>query len=250
MPYHLAFNQQGKVTCQLRRNRLVKRERNFRWIGPVHEYLEVYGNIKNTNIAVSHQPLSHDSGRNLYIYEQRQLKGEQFSPRDLYYFANELKDHLLYNRAIEYYQKFLATNQGWVEDNIGACAKLADCFYHLKDTDNQLKYIYMAFKYGTPRADFCCRLGFHHLNNNELEQAIFWYKTATRLDTPAESWGLVNVDCQTWLPHLQLCVCYSRAGNYNLAYQHNEMAGAFIPEDSRIHYNRNYLMNLISGETK
>lgn len=248
MPYYLMFNEHGKVTSQLRRNRLVKREKNYRWIGPVHEYLEVYGNSYNSNIAVSHKPLSHDAGRNIYIYEQRQLKGEQFTPRDLYYFANELKDHALYNRAIEYYQKFLATNQGWVEDNIGACAKLADCFYYLKDVENQLKYIYTSFKYGVPRADFCCRLGFYHLNNNQLDQAIFWYKTATQLEIPADSWGLTNVDCQTWLPHLQLCVCYSRAGKNNLAYQHNEMAGVFMPDDPRILYNRNYLKNLIGDE--
>lgn len=249
MPYYLTFDQQGRVTCQIRRNRLVKRERNFRWIGPVHEYLEVYGNIQNSNIAVSHQPLSHDAGRNLYIYEQRQLKGEQFSPRDLYYFANELKDHNLFNRAIEYYQRFLATNQGWVEDNIETCAKLADCFYHLRDIDNQLKYIYQSFRYSTPRADFCCRLGFHHLNNNQLDQAIFWYKLAAELETPENAWGMVNVSCQTWLPHLQLCVCYSRAGKYDLAYQHNEKAGEFIPEDPRIHYNRKYLQNLIDTTT-
>ena len=250
MPYYLSFDQQGRVTSQLRRNRLVRRARNYRWIGPVHEYLEVYGNVINSNIAVSHQPLSHDSGRNLNIYEQRLLKGEQFSPRDLYYFANELKDHKLYNRAIEYYQRFLATNQGWVEDNIEACAKLADCFYILRDVDNQLKYIYQSFRYSTPRPDFCCRLGFHHLNNNQLEQAIFWYKLATELETPKHAWGMVNVSCQTWLPHLQLCVCYSRAGKYDLAYLHNEKAGEFVPEDPRIHYNRSYLKKLIGEKAK
>lgn len=245
MPYHLSFNQQGKVTCQLRRNRLVKREKNFRWVGAVHEYLEVYGNIKNSDVAVSHQPLSHDADRNLFIYEQRLVKGEQFSPRDLYYFANELKDHCLYNRAVEYYQKFLGTNQGWVEDNIGACAKLADCFYHLNDSENQLKYCYLSFKYGVPRADICCRLGFHHLTRNELEQAVFWYQTATRLEPPTV-WGLVNMDCQTWLPHLQLCVCYSRLGKFELAAQHNEMAAAFIPDDPRIVHNRAYLKTMLA----
>lgn len=244
MTTSLAFDEHGKVTCQIRRNRLVLRERNFRWIGPVHEYLEVGGKVLHTDIAVTHLPLSHDAGRNLYIYEQRLLKGEEFSPRDLYYFANELKDHKLYNRAVEYYQKFLATDQGWVVDNIDACAKLTDCFYELREVDNQLKYIYLSFRYGVPRADFCCRLGFYHLNNNQLEQAIFWYKTATQLETPAQAWGLVNVPCQTWLPHLQLCVCYSRAGKYGLAHQHNELAATFIPNDARIQHNRNYLQSL------
>ena len=245
MLYNLGFDQYGKVTFQRRRNRLVKREKNFRWIGAVHEYLEVYGNSLNSTIAVTHQPLSHDSGRNLKIYEERLQKGEQFSPRDLYYFANELLDHRLFNRAIEYYQRFLATKQGWVEDNISACSKLADCFHNLNDIENQLKYIYMSFRYGVPRAEFCCRLGYYHLNNNQLNEAIFWYKLATKTEKPADSWGMVNYQCQTWLPHLQLCVCYSRIGQIELAYQHNEIAGSFIPEDARICHNRSYLKNLL-----
>ena len=245
MLYNLGFDQYGKVTFQRRRNRLVKREKNFRWIGAVHEYLEVYGKNYHSPVAVTHQPLSHDFGRNLKIYEQRQQKGEKFTPRDLFYFANELLDHRLFNRAIEYYQQFLATKQGWVEDNISACSKLADCFHNLNDIENQLKYIYMSFQYGVPRAEFCCRLGYYHLTNNQLKQAVFWYKVAAQSEKPADSWGMVNFQCQTWLPHLQLCVCYSRLGQYKLAYEHNEMAGTFIPEDSRIHHNRAYLQNLI-----
>ncbi|MBP2637384.1 MAG: peptide S-glycosyltransferase, SunS family [Firmicutes bacterium] len=245
MLYNLGFDQYGKVIFQRRRNRLVKRKKNFLWIGPVHEYLEVYGKALDSPIAVTHLPLSHDSERNLKIYEERQQKGEQFSPRDLYYFANELFDHKLYNRAIEYYQQYLAAKGGWVEDTIGACGKLADCFSSLNDVENMLKYIYMSFKFDIPRADFCCRLGFYHLNNNQLNQAIFWYKLASAAECPNDAWGLVNNVCQTWLPHLQLCVCYSRAGQYKLASKHNEIAGTFIPDDPMIHHNRAFLKNLI-----
>jgi glycosyltransferase involved in cell wall biosynthesis len=246
MFYNLAVNSQGIVSSRLRRNRLVKRAKGFKWIGAVHEYVEVYGNIVSSDVAVTHQPLEHDADRNLKIYEQRLRKGEVFSPRDLYYFANELKDHGLLNRAIEYYQKFLATNQGWVEDNIGACGKLSDCFFELNDDENKLKYIYLSFNYDTPRAEFCCRLGFHHLNANRIKQAIFWYKVATELEKPTENWGLVSYDCWTWLPHIQLCVCYSRVGQFDLANKHNELAGKYIPNDPRIQHNRNYLKNLLS----
>lgn len=248
MLYNLSIDQYGQVISQLRRNRLVKREKNFRWIGAVHEYLEVFGKRLESDIAVTHQPVRRDGDRNLRIYEQRLQKGEVFSPRDLYYFANELRDHRLFNRAIEYYQRFLATKQGWVEDNISACAKLADCFYELHDVENQLKYIYLSFQYDIPRADSCCRLGFHHLNNNQLNQAVFWYKLATQLENPNSSWGMVNRQCSTWLPHLQLCVCYSRIGDYRRAYEHNEMAAKFIPNDWRIEHNRNFLRTKLGDE--
>ncbi|MDQ0196524.1 glycosyltransferase family 2 protein [Paenibacillus wynnii] len=88
------------------RDRLVKRSNGFRWIGDAHEYLEVNGNIMNSDIAVTHSGLHHDSNRNLYIYEQRLSAGETFSPRDLYYFANELLDHKRYERAILFMSSF------------------------------------------------------------------------------------------------------------------------------------------------
>ena len=55
MIYHTAFDEYGNPTFSFRRNRLVKRENNFKWIGPVHEYLEVGGNIFTTDIAITHR---------------------------------------------------------------------------------------------------------------------------------------------------------------------------------------------------
>lgn len=93
MKYHLAFDEENNVTSSLRRYRLVKREKSFKWIGAVHEYLEVYGKLHHSDAAVSHLPLSHDADRNLRIYEKMASSGKDFSPRDLFYYANELCDH-------------------------------------------------------------------------------------------------------------------------------------------------------------
>lgn len=245
MPYHLSFDQHGQVTSSLRRNRLVKRVKNFTWIGAVHEYLAVHGHIINGEVAITHQPLSHDTNRNIEIYDKRLAAGEDFSPRDLYYYANELRDHRRYPESIEYYQKFLATNQGWVEDNIAACGKLADCYAEQNDRANSIRYMFESFKYDTPRAEFCCRLGYHHMQDAQYKQAVFWYKLATQLEKPSESWGTVNHACWTWLPHLQLCVCYDRLGRHVEAHSHNEAAAAFIPDDPKIAYNRQYFQRLL-----
>ena len=53
--------------------------------------------------------------------------GKDFTPRDLYYYANECYDHQDLGKAIEYYKKFIETNKGWVEDIIASYGKLADC---------------------------------------------------------------------------------------------------------------------------
>jgi len=251
MPYLLAFDQFGAVTFSLRRNRLVKRSKNFRWIGAVHEYLEVYGHVLNSDICVTHKGTGgDDSDRNLKIYEKRKAKGESFSPRDLYYYANELFDHQLNNRAIESYQEFLKTGQGWVEDKISACGKLADCYHNSGEKDKQLEYIFKSFEHAIPRAEFCCRLGFYFLSAQQYEQGVFWYKLATQLEKPIDSWGPMIEACWTWLPHLQLCVCYDRLGKHELAYEHNEIARKYRPENTQVMYNKNYLEGVLGKAKK
>ena len=207
----------------------------------MHEFLAVYGKIIDTDIAVIHKSEWHDSERNLKIYEKRLNEGEMFSPRDQYYYANELMDHNKYETAIEWYQIFLEGGQGWVEDNLAACRKLADCYFQLGDSNNALKYIFQSFGYDTPRSEFCCQLGYHFLTSGKFKQATFWYKLATQVEKPLDNRGFINHACWTWVPHIQLCVCYDRLGEYELAYRHNEIAATFIPDDASVISNREYL---------
>ncbi|MDR9852234.1 glycosyltransferase family 2 protein [Paenibacillus sp. VCA1] len=243
MKYNLAFDEHGNVTSSLRRNRLVKRSNNFRWVGSVHEYLEVAGRIIDSDIAVTHCGDDRDRDRNLNIYMKRQANGEAFSPRDVYYFANELKDHRLFDLAAVYYRKFLEEGKGWVEDNIAACGKLADCYLELGDTGKALAYTLKSFEYGAPRPEFCCRMGYHFLQTGDYSAAVYWYKQAIENPAPANSWGMQNLNCSTWLPHLQLCVCYDRLGMHQIAYHHNEAARHYRPDHPSVIQNKAYLEN-------
>ena len=141
MNYELAKDEYGNVTASLRRNRLVKRTKKFKWIGVVHEYLEVYGNIFESNVAVTHYGDDRETDRNLNIYEKLLADGKLTSPRDIYYFANELNDHGMYQRAIEFYEKFLQTGEGWIEDNLAACGKMSDCYNHLGEKEKELAFL-------------------------------------------------------------------------------------------------------------
>ncbi|PEE75267.1 glycosyl transferase [Priestia megaterium] len=239
MNYNLAFDRENNVTSSLRRYRLAKREKDFKWIGAVHEYLEVYGNLYDSDVAVSHMPLSHDSERNLRIYENLASSGKEFSPRDLFYYANELVDHRKIEKAIEYYLRFLKTKQGWVEDNIRACNKLADCYNNLGLKEQELSWVLHTLSYGPPRPETCCRLGFSFLQKDEISTAIYWYEKALE-NKEEQGLAFQNHSCSTWLPHLQLTVCYDRLGQHQLAFQHNEKALKYRPQDPRMLSNKEY----------
>ncbi|OXL86384.1 glycosyl transferase [Paenibacillus sp. SSG-1] len=241
MLYHLGSDPYGNVTVQLRRNRLVKRSQGFRWTGTVHEYLEVSGRIVDSDIAVTHRGDDRNRDRNLSIYLRKLSQKAEFTPRDTYYFANELMDHHLYEMAVFYYEKFLNEGRGWVEDNIAACGKLADCYHALGNRSKELLYTLKSLEYGKPRPEFCCRLGFHYMEQADWETAIFWYRQALEWTAPTSHWGISNRSYATWLPHLQLCVCYDKLGQYETAYEHNEAARRYQPEHPSVLGNKTYL---------
>jgi len=248
MSYHLAKDEYGNVTSSLRRNRLVRRSKRFQWIGVVHEYLEVSGSILAGDIAVTHDRVHTQSDRNLKIYEAKVQANASLGPRDTYYYANELYDHQLWERAIEQYEKLLQFELVWIEDRIGACGKAAECYDHLNQLEHAKQKALQSFIYAAPRAENCCRLGSYFMKEQRYNEAVFWYKMAAELPQPDASAHTIHA-CWTWLPQIQLCVCYDRLGQYDLAYEANERAAAFRPNDERIVGNRLYLINRLKQRT-
>ncbi|SUA98699.1 family 2 glycosyl transferase [Paenibacillus thiaminolyticus] len=245
MPYHLALDVDGKPTCTLRRNRLVRRDRGFRWEGAVHEALIVSGTVIQSDIAITHRKEKKPTDRNLLIFRKRKQANAEFSPRDLYYFAIELRDHGFYEEAVAAYKQFLATKQGWVEDCFHACMNLSDCYSSLgKDTES-VKALLHSLSYDTPRAEMCCRLGSFFLESNHLEKAIYWYHTATRLGQPDHYLGPVAREYWTWIPHFQLSICYDKMGQWTKAQLHNEIASFHNPEHPLLLNNRKYFAQKI-----
>ncbi|CAN7452738.1 glycosyltransferase [Paenibacillus sp. LjRoot56] len=247
MVYNLAFDEFGHVTVSLRRNRLVKRERGFRWIGVVHEYLEVIGAIEYADVCVTHDRKHTQTSRNLNLYEKKEKEGKKFSSRDLYYYANELFDHQQWARSLRKYELFLEQKDGWIEDIINACGRAADCLHNLGNPMEAKAKALLSFAYQLPRAENCCRLGYYHMEESDYASAVYWYQMAASLEKPQHPQALLQHTCWTWLPHIQLSVCYNKLGQNERANHHNEIAATFIPEDSRILSNRAYFQGLGIG---
>lgn len=244
MPYNLGVDSEGRVTSSLRRNRLVRRDCNFQWIGPVHEYLAAGGPMLESDVCITHRKDKSYTDRNLRIYRGREARGEDFSPRDLYYFANELRDHAFNEEALAYYEKFLQTGQGWVEDNYQACLKMGECYDRLENKKGKLEALYRTLNYDIPRSEFCCRLGFELMEQGRFDHAVYWFEKAITLPKRA-TMGLQDMTSTTWVPHLQLCVCYDRLGQHVKANYHNEVALTYYPSHPSMQSNRKYFQDLL-----
>ena len=241
MNYHLGFDENGNPSVSSRRHRLVKRENQFRWHGFVHEYLEVSGNIIHVDVAIVHQKQKEPSDKYLKMYEKAIEEGKPFSPRDQFYYANECNDQGKYAEAVNWYQLFLSEGKGWIEDNIEACGKMADIYINMQMWNNAIDACMNSFKYDTPRGENCCRLGFLYLYQKKFHTAISWYKLATLVEIPEAKSPFINRACYTWLPHLQLCLCYSILGDFHQAKKHNDLAAAIVPTNRQVKHNQEFL---------
>lgn len=222
MKYNVGFDGEGRAVTSLRRNRLVKRSCNFEWIGAVHEYLDIPANILLSDIAVTHMKDKEPTDRNLKIYRARVEQGEQLPVRDLYYFANELKNNHYFEEAILYYAAYLASGLGWVEDNIRACIKQSECYYHLGNLEEAVRAIGQSLVYDKPGPEFCYRLGCYLCGLKAVGQAVYWFELALQVPMNNSDLGIVNQMFHTWLPHYQLALCYDYLGDTHKANYHHE----------------------------
>ncbi len=238
MYYNVGSDEFGNVTLKFRNNRLVKREKNYRWYGDCHNYIDVRGKTINSDMAVTHKKLKHSVGRTVSIFDSKLQRGDTFSPRDYFYYGNELRENGRYQEAIDSYNKNLSMKDGWVEDKIFACIYRGDCYRALGDKENELSSLFQSFNYTAPRGEACSRIGYNFQKRREYKTAIFWYDLATRLEPDPDRWSFIYTAYYTWYPHLQLCVCYYNLGDYQKAYEHNEEAAKYRPQDSSVVYNR------------
>lgn len=240
MHYSLRRDEYGNTVTSLRRNRIVKREKNFKWIGRIHEYLDISGNILPADIYIYHDKHKTHTDRNLKIYRQMQKENVLFSPRDIYYFANELYYNHLYEEATSQYINFLNTD-GWVEDKKNAVANLMQCFEATNQPEMKINALLESLKWTKPRADICCKLADYFFEKKAYTDAIFWYKVALMCTPEKGSMALDFKDYYTWIPTIQLCVCFSLLGDYYMAYYYNELCAKLGCEPSKITHNRNFL---------
>lgn len=248
MYYNAGQDSYGNVTLQYRRNRLVKRSRNFKWKGDCHQYLEVYGKIINSDIAVTHKKIRHSVGRNLSIYQKKIDRGDIFTARDYFYYGNELRENGYYEKAIESYNNNIQMKEGWIEDKVYACLNKADCYRFIGKTEEEILSLFESFQFSkTPRPETCSRIGYYYQRMNDYQSAIFWYKLATELDVDFNKWSFTYPAYSTWYPHLQMCVCYYNLQDFEQAYFHNEKAREYRPDDERILFNKELLESKINS---
>jgi Glycosyltransferases involved in cell wall biogenesis len=245
MKYNVSFDKQGNTTLSYYRERLVKRERNFKWKERVHEYINISGNILNSAVAITHKKTKNNPTRNLRIYQNMQYEGEVFTSRSIYYYAKELLYNKKYDSAIFFYKKFLGTKKAWTEEYIYSCLELSKCYHYKNDKENELRYLLKSFEYDVPRAEICCQLGYYYEDIEDYYKASFWFETAYRLKPNENHLFFSKPDCYGYIPCLELCICYYNLGNLEEAIRYNTLAEEYKPNDYTVLENKKFFRNIL-----
>ena len=242
LPYHTAFDSRGTPVLTYYRERLIRRLAGLRWQGAVHEAIPPVGNVVYWDkAAVSHRKIHpSDPDRNLRIFQSLLSQGRDLSPREQFYYARELAAHGREEEAAALWEDFLASGEGWAENQRQACRDLSACYLRQGKQAAAFAALARGLRLGPPQAELCCDLGAFFFRQRDYPAAAFWYEAALTRPRQDQSGGFVSPDCYGSLPCIQLCVCYDRMGDISTAAAYNALAGSFRRGDAAVAYNRQY----------
>lgn len=247
MRYNMCSAESEFSACTFMRERILKRERNFLWNDPIHEFILFDGKILNSDVCITHKKMHGRFDRNLKIFEKMIEENKIFTDRNNFYFARELFLNKQYDKAIVYYDRFLETSGGLTSNYTDACIDLANCYRQKNDDRNVLKSLLRSFEHDTPRGEICCNIAFYYKQKQDYAKAIFWFELASRLKKPVNMWGSFLPDFYDFIPFMELASCYYYFGNINRAIEYNNKAGELKPDNNMVRQNNDFFNKIKSN---
>lgn len=245
--YALDFDESGKAHFEFERERILKRELSFKWIGKVHESIAPYGKIIHSDITIEHRKIKQNSPkRNLKIYQKMKREKVEFSPREIYYYARELyyNNHIL--SAIKMLKKFLKIQDTYPPDNLTAHIMLSDCFSQKNMQKPAKNALFECLKHQNPTSELCCKLAKLFENENKNDIAIFWYLSALNCTNNS---GFNSLDYDSTIPYIELSKLYYNK-DFKTAKNFHELAKISAPNHPAVLYNEKFFRDNIPSYSK
>lgn len=243
--YQYRFNDANKCMFSFHRERLIRRESGLKWEYPVHECIVVHPQRVMFRLDINIQHRQHPDkfegkrGRNLRILEKAIQSGDR-SPRNVFYYANELRDNRRFEEAIEIYKEYLTISPvEW--EKYAAFLNLSRCCFELSREEEALDALGKAILLDSERAEAFNQLGIYHYKRKNWRKAIPFFLAAASLPKPSS--GFVNDGDYSWVPHDYVSICYERINQAEKAIQHAIKAFANHPDPSHLHKNLHIMVD-------
>lgn len=204
------------------RPKLYKRVRQFNWIEPIHEQVNLNPVVYDSDIEIIHRPASVHAGRDLARFEQMIANGEVISQRLLDIYVKELYiagENDNYANAFAFFED-MCDREGIAEEDL-LCA-LTIAFKASKVTNNIEKQFKYALRGAATQgcSELCFELGEWFFERKMYAEAAMWYYNAA-----FETEALINIRCKEELPYSRMIECYESLGDMDMVARVKEMMG-------------------------
>ncbi len=203
------------------RPKLFKRQREFRWIEPVHETVRLLPVVFDSDIEITHKPHDSHADRDLAIFGNLTGKGEPLSDRLFTMYARELLisgDEEQLKGAEDFFTRAAdGVNTGLEQMKEALCVVVRAARVRKDD----LKMYRYAMKGVTDEgiSEVCFELGEYYLQQKDYEEATIWYYNAAY-----ETASILNIHTGGDLPLQRLAQCYETLGDQDQAAKYKEAA--------------------------
>lgn len=188
------------------RPKLYRRLRQFRWIDPIHETVQIQPLVFNSDIEILHMPEKQHSGRDFALFLHAFENGGQISDKLHTMYARELyisgTDQDFQKSEPIFMRTFLESTDKTIRCQEAACI-LCRCMRIKNDISSFFKYALRAMTY-YPCSEICCELAVYFKQIGEYEEAALWYHCAAH-----ETECILDVHTGGDLPLFGLSECYS-----------------------------------------
>jgi glycosyltransferase involved in cell wall biosynthesis len=234
--YNLGVDDTGLPKVQFKRERLIKRSRNYKWIEPVHEYVQFNfnHNVQYSDIAITHgQRDIRVTDRNLKIIENTLKRNGVLNSRQLYYYGRELTANKRFKEAVDAFNEFfIKDTENSHAFYLTAFQDLYHCYKELNDNENALKSLLRSFEYIPPRAEIICKIAYFFKEQGKIDNATYWFHLALNLKKPNEYLGYISEDLWGFIPATELSTIYLSQGNIKEALYYLKKASQLKPSHS------------------
>lgn len=231
--YNCSFYANGEPKVTNNRVRIVKREKNYEWVSPIHEVIIPSGKIEYTDIVVTHKKIKiNEPDRNMKIFKKMIDEGIKLDNRQQYAYAKEYKYSRRIDEAIIEYQKFIDEYIDEYEKNkhflYKALIDIADCYKIKGDIKKEKESLMTIISNQEPCIKVSSRLGDLFFREKNYDASIFWFKYAVSIDENTDD---TNDYDRYFLPYTEIAICYYYKKDYENAVKYNELAGKIRPDD-------------------
>ncbi|MCR4617227.1 MAG: glycosyltransferase family 2 protein [Lachnospiraceae bacterium] len=196
------------------RPKLFKRCRNFVWIEPVHETVRLDPVVFDSEIVITHKPLSNHASRDIDIFLKRLDKKEDLSARLWEMFARELfisgSDEEIAGCIHNFMDYEILPMDAQLHEIV--CSVIVRAARILGDTDIFFKYATKLLAGSIGSSEVCYEMGLWYENKGDYSESLIWFYNAFHETSP-----IIRLSCGGADPLNHMADIYEKLGQTDQA---------------------------------